>query len=116
MQIVVDVEKKVRDRVKKQMEKSQREYYLNEQIKADKLDQNIVARIEYIEGSNVLAEVQKALENAANGNEDPILDINAVTPGNVGWIQGRINDEWMRYLWECIEQSKCTNYLRQFIC
>ena len=31
---VVDVEKKVRDRVKKQMEKSQREYYLNEKIKA----------------------------------------------------------------------------------
>ena len=31
---VDDVEKKVRDRVKKQMEKSQREYYLNEQIKA----------------------------------------------------------------------------------
>ena len=31
---VVDVEKKVRDRVKRQMEKSQREYYLNEQIKA----------------------------------------------------------------------------------
>ena len=31
---VVDVEKKIRDRVKKQREKSQREYYLNEQIKA----------------------------------------------------------------------------------
>ena len=31
---VVDVEKKIRGRVKKQMEKSQREYYLNEQIKA----------------------------------------------------------------------------------
>ncbi len=31
---VVDVDIKVRDRVKKQMEKSQREYYLNEQIKA----------------------------------------------------------------------------------
>ena len=30
----VDVDKKIRDRVKKQMEKSQREYYLNEQIKA----------------------------------------------------------------------------------
>ncbi|KIE63917.1 endopeptidase La [Candidatus Riesia pediculischaeffi] len=28
------IEKKIRDRVKKQMEKSQREYYLNEQIKA----------------------------------------------------------------------------------
>ena len=31
---VIDVEKKIRERVKKQMEKSQREYYLNEQIKA----------------------------------------------------------------------------------
>ncbi len=31
---LVGVEKKVRSRVKKQMEKSQREYYLNEQIKA----------------------------------------------------------------------------------
>ena len=31
---------------------------INEQIKADKLDQNIIARIEHIEGSNVLAEVQ----------------------------------------------------------
>ena len=31
---VVEVENKIRDRVKKQMEKSQREYYLNEQIKA----------------------------------------------------------------------------------
>ena len=30
----VDVDRKVRNRVKKQMEKSQREYYLNEQIKA----------------------------------------------------------------------------------
>ncbi len=31
---VVDVEQKIRGRVKKQMEKSQREYYLNEQMKA----------------------------------------------------------------------------------
>jgi len=31
---VIDVDKKVRNRVKGQMEKSQREYYLNEQIKA----------------------------------------------------------------------------------
>jgi ATP-dependent Lon protease len=35
---VVDVEKKIRERVKKQMEKSQREYYLNEQIKAAQKD------------------------------------------------------------------------------
>ena len=31
---VIHVEKKIRNRVKKQMEKSQKEYYLNEQIKA----------------------------------------------------------------------------------
>src|SRR5690606_29514562 len=31
---VFQVEKKIRGRVKKQMEKSQREYYLNEQMKA----------------------------------------------------------------------------------
>ncbi|WP_343188544.1 endopeptidase La [Buchnera aphidicola (Neophyllaphis varicolor)] len=31
---LLQIEKKIRDRVKKQMEKSQREYYLNEQVKA----------------------------------------------------------------------------------
>src|SRR5271156_2627878 len=31
---VLQVEKKIRNRVKRQMEKSQREYYLNEQLKA----------------------------------------------------------------------------------
>ena len=31
---VMQVEKKIRGRVKQQMEKSQREYYLNEQMKA----------------------------------------------------------------------------------
>ena len=31
---VLQVEKKIRNRVKRQMEKTQREYYLNEQLKA----------------------------------------------------------------------------------
>ncbi|MEI9004630.1 hypothetical protein, partial [Pseudomonas aeruginosa] len=31
---LLQVEKRIRNRVKKQMEKSQREYYLNEQMKA----------------------------------------------------------------------------------
>ena len=48
---------------------------INEQIKADKLDQNIIARIEYIEGSNVLAEVQKAIENAAKCHEEDHQDL-----------------------------------------
>ena len=33
---------------------------INEQIKADKLDQNIIARIEYIEGSNVFGRSAKS--------------------------------------------------------
>ena len=48
---------------------------INEQIKADKFDQNSIARIEYIEGSNVLAEVQKARENAAKCYEDDNQDL-----------------------------------------
>lgn len=43
---------------------------------------------------------------AAKENEDPLTDIKTVNPGNIGWIQGKVNDEWMKYLWECIEQSK----------
>ena len=48
---------------------------INEQIKADKFDQNIIARVEYLEGSNVLAEVQKAKENAAKCHEDDHRDL-----------------------------------------
>jgi len=48
---LVEVEKRIRGRVKKQMEKSQREYYLNEQMKAIQkelgdLDENGVSDIE----------------------------------------------------------------------
>ena len=43
---------------------------INEQMHADKMDQNIVARIEQIDGSNVLALVQKAKQNAAKCHED----------------------------------------------
>ena len=32
---VLQVEKRIRSRVKRQMEKTQREYYLNEQLKGD---------------------------------------------------------------------------------
>jgi ATP-dependent Lon protease len=50
---LLEVEKRIRGRVKKQMEKSQREYYLNEQIKAIQkelgdLDENNVNEVEDI--------------------------------------------------------------------
>jgi len=54
---VVQVDKKIRGRVKKQMEKSQREYYLNEQIKAIHKELG-----EMDEGSSELDELEKKIQ------------------------------------------------------
>ena len=54
------VEKRIRSRVKKQMEKSQREYYLNEQMKA------IQKELGDIDGdNNEFAQLEKRIEEAA---------------------------------------------------
>jgi ATP-dependent Lon protease len=53
------VEKRIRGRVKTQMEKSQREYYLNEQMKAIQKELG-----DNEEGSNEIEELQKKIENA----------------------------------------------------
>jgi len=58
------VEKKIRGRVKKQMEKSQREYYLNEQMKAI---QNELGESE--EGQSELDEIQAKVDAAGMGKE-----------------------------------------------
>src|SRR3546814_4300912 len=51
---VLQVEKKIRSRVKRQMEKTQREYYLNEQLKA------IQKELDEVEnGSNEVAEIEQ---------------------------------------------------------
>ncbi len=56
---LLKVEKRIRGRVKKQMEKSQREYYLNEQMKAIQKELG-----ELDEGHNELADVQSRIEAA----------------------------------------------------
>lgn len=53
------VEKRIRGRVKSQMEKSQREYYLNEQMKAIQKELG-----EGEDGPNEIEELQKKIENA----------------------------------------------------
>ena len=58
------VEKKIRGRVKKQMEKSQREYYLNEQMKAI---QNELGESE--EGKSELDEIQAKIDQAGMPKE-----------------------------------------------
>ena len=56
---VISVEKRIRGRVKNQMEKTQREYYLNEQMKAI---QRELGEIE--EGKDEIAHLQKAIVKA----------------------------------------------------
>ena len=61
---IYKVEKKIRGRVKKQMEKSQREYYLNEQMKAI---QKELGDIE--EGTNDFDELQEKIDKAGMPQE-----------------------------------------------
>ncbi len=56
---VLSVEKKIRGRVKNQMEKTQREYYLNEQLKAIQKELG-----EIDEGKDELSSISKAITNA----------------------------------------------------
>lgn len=56
---LLQVEKKIRTRVKKQMEKSQREYYLNEQMKAIQKELG-----DDEEGSNEVEQIEKQIEAA----------------------------------------------------
>ena len=56
---VISVEKKIRGRVKNQMEKTQREYYLNEQLKAIQKELG-----EIDEGKDELTSISKAITNA----------------------------------------------------
>lgn len=61
---LLEVEKRIRNRVKKQMEKSQREYYLNEQMKAI---QKELGELE--EAPNEIEELAQKIENAGMSKE-----------------------------------------------
>ena len=54
---LIEVEKRIRGRVKKQMERSQREYYLNEQMKAIQKEMGSLG-----EGNNDFEELEQKLE------------------------------------------------------
>jgi ATP-dependent Lon protease len=61
---VLQMEKRIRGRVKRQMEKNQREYYLNEQMKAI---QKELGELE--EAPNEIEELEKKIENAGMSKE-----------------------------------------------
>src|SRR5690554_3085676 len=62
---LVEVEKRIRGRVKKQMEKSQREYYLNEQMKAIQKELGDMDET----GSGDMEELKKRIESAGMPQE-----------------------------------------------
>ena len=61
---VLQIEKRIRGRVKQQMEKSQREYYLNEQMKAIQKELG-----EMEDAPNELADLENKIENAGMTKE-----------------------------------------------
>ncbi|RMF18326.1 MAG: endopeptidase La [Gammaproteobacteria bacterium] len=61
---ILQVEQRIRGRVKKQMEKSQREYYLNEQMKAIQKEMG-----ELGEGGNEIEELEKRIQEAGMPEE-----------------------------------------------
>ena len=61
---LLQVEKRIRGRVKRQMEKSQREYYLNEQMKAIQKELG-----DLDEGGNELDELERKIEKAGMSKE-----------------------------------------------
>ncbi|RYZ86993.1 MAG: endopeptidase La, partial [Proteobacteria bacterium] len=73
---VFQVEKKIRGRVKKQMEKSQREYYLNEQIKAIQKELGEmgeeVSEVDEIEKKIVSAGMPKEVEQKARAEANKL--------------------------------------------
>src|SRR5690606_19721001 len=61
---VLQVEKRIRNRVKRQMEKTQREYYLNEQLKAIQKELG-----ETEDGRDELAEIEEKIRKTKLSNE-----------------------------------------------
>ncbi len=61
---ILEMEKKIRGRVKKQMEKNQREYYLNEQMKAIQKELG-----EMDEATNEIEELEKKIASAGMSSE-----------------------------------------------
>ena len=61
---LIEVERRIRGRVKKQMERSQREYYLNEQMKAIQKEMGQLG-----EGNNDFEELEKRIESAGMTEE-----------------------------------------------
>jgi len=95
---LIQVEKRIRGRVKKQMEKSQREYYLNEQMKAIQKEMGALG-----ENGNEFAELEEKIADAGMSAEakekvdselkklkmmSPMSSEASVVRGYIDWLVG----------------------------
>lgn len=95
---LIQVEKRIRGRVKKQMEKSQREYYLNEQMKAIQKEMGALG-----EGGNEFEELETKISSAGMSPEakekadselkklkmmSPMSSEASVVRGYIDWLVG----------------------------
>jgi ATP-dependent Lon protease len=95
---LIQVEKRIRGRVKKQMEKSQREYYLNEQMKAIQKEMGALG-----EGGNEFEELETKISSAGMSAEakekadselkklkmmSPMSSEASVVRGYIDWLVG----------------------------
>jgi ATP-dependent Lon protease len=78
---ILQVEKRIRGRVKRQMEKSQREYYLNEQVKAiqkelgEGEDQAEIEELEKDQGSGHVQRGHGEGRGRAQEAQDDVADV-----------------------------------------
>ena len=95
---LIKVEKRIRGRVKKQMEKSQREYYLNEQMKAIQKEMGSLGETgnefddieQKIATSGMTAEAKEKAESELNKLKmmSPMSAEATVVRGYVDWLIG----------------------------
>jgi ATP-dependent Lon protease len=106
---VLEVEKRIRGRVKKQMEKSQKEYYLNEQMRA--IQKELGERDEF---KNEMQELEEQLqakqmpEHARERAEKELRKLKMMSPMSAEATVVRNYIDWMLSLpWlECKEESE----------
>ena len=96
---LLQVEKKIRGRVKRQMEKSQREYYLNEQIKA------IQKELDEIEDvTNEFEAIAKKIEKAgmpAEAKEKAMAEFNKLKMMSPMSAEATVSRNYLDWMFSC---------------
>lgn len=101
---VLNTEKKIKNRVKKQMEKTQKEYYLNEQLKAIKKeldeDDEIKGELDSLEKQIKATKFTKEAKDKANSELKKLKSMNSNSAESSiirNYLEWLINMPWAKY-------------------